>query len=115
MPNQPVSTNTPTAAMRPERNELNGKVPTSAQYTNWMRPIKTVHSRNESVILICTLVSFLYAVASDFQAASADCDPAAEAMMAGGTGGRQGGKHSVRADISAGHLKLNAVLCYSGY
>jgi hypothetical protein len=31
-----VSTNTPIVDRNPERKELKGKVPTSAQYRNWM-------------------------------------------------------------------------------
>lgn len=37
--NLPAKTKEPTVEMKPDRKELNGKVPTRAQYTNCMTPV----------------------------------------------------------------------------
>lgn len=35
----PPKTKDPTQEMNPDKNELNGKVPTRQQYANWMIPV----------------------------------------------------------------------------
>jgi hypothetical protein len=44
------STNVPTQEMNPDRNELNGKVPTRQQYANWMIPVSITYNKNPSMI-----------------------------------------------------------------
>lgn len=59
-PYLPVKANIPTQLKNPERKELKGKVPTSAQYRNWSTPVATMKARKRSTILVCVLAAFLY-------------------------------------------------------
>lgn len=47
-----MRTKQPTVQMNPARNELKGKVPTMAQYTNCAMPVSRMYARNVS--MICT-------------------------------------------------------------
>jgi len=40
-----AKTNDPTHEINPDRNELNGKVPTKQQYTNWKIPVSITYAR----------------------------------------------------------------------
>lgn len=46
----PPSTKQLTVEMKPLRKELNGKVPTRQQYTNWMTAVKNTYKRYASMI-----------------------------------------------------------------
>ena len=46
----PPSTKEPTHEINPDRNELNGKVPTKQQYTNCMIPVSIMYAKYASTI-----------------------------------------------------------------
>ena len=48
--NIPPRTNDPTQEINPDRNELNGKVPTKQQYTNCMIPVSMMYAKYASTI-----------------------------------------------------------------
>lgn len=41
----PANINDPTHEINPDRNELNGKVPTRQQYKNWTMPVAMMYAR----------------------------------------------------------------------
>jgi len=48
----PANTNDPTQDIKPDRNELNGNVPTMQQYTNCTMPLNIMYSKYASIVFI---------------------------------------------------------------